>query len=232
MTYRALVVVVLSACVAVFAVLGLVRLLVGRQGKTAADETPTIRRWSLWERLVHFAMAASAGALIVTGFAQQLLWGERLSGVWLMIHVTFGGVFAVSLALMVLTWQRAARFDRGDRGYRPVALLLGDPAPAGRWDAGQKGLFWLVGWAGLVLVATEMLAMTPLWTPEQIDWLYEAHRLTALAMLAAALVHAAVMLTVKRGGLHGMVKGRVGASWARRYHRRWFETLTDREQTK
>ncbi len=205
-----------------------------RTGGPDPDETqPTVRRWSLWERLVHLALTVSALGLIVTGFAPQLLWGLRTHGWWVMLHVSFGGVFLVALALMVLTWQQRARFAPGDARWIRLALprvaVGADGGQCDIWDPGQKMLFWLTAWTSLVVAGTMVLAMTPLLGAAGIELLYESHRYAAVVLTVLLIFHAYIMLAVKRGAAASMLHGRVTRRWARRHHGRWLRQIEHQE---
>lgn len=198
------------------------------------DETkPTLRRWSLWERLVHLALTVSACGLIVTGFAPQLLWGLRTHGWWVMVHVSFGGVFLVALALMVLTWQGRARLAPGDGHWLihrlPRVAVGADAGESDIWDPGQKMLFWLTAWTSLVVGATMVLAMTPLLGTAGIELLYEIHRYAAVVLTVLLIFHTYIMLAVKRGAAASMLHGRVSRRWAERHHRRWLRQIEKQE---
>jgi len=232
--FRTVSLLVLGASVVV-AVMMLLASLLGRRRRAAAPKIGglTLRRLSLWDRLVHAAASLSFLTLAVTGFLPPLAWDAPLGGYLLMVHVSAGPVFAMSLLAMTLTWQRQCRFDLRDADWlMGLASYLGggDPRPAGQFDAGQKILFWLVAAAGLSTVATMTLAMAGIWGPEGIEVLREIHRYSALAMTAGIVLHVYFTLCRKRGVLTALATGNVPAEWAWRHHRLWYESFNSDEK--
>jgi formate dehydrogenase subunit gamma len=195
--------------------------LAGRKAAPIAPG-PRVRRYNLWERLVHLALVASALTLAVTGFFPALR-GERLSQYLLLTHAAVAPVFAVSLAAMMLTWAGDCTFQRHDREWirRRGWLLVGQELPAGRFDAAQKIGFWLLGLLGLVLIVTMTLSMMPIFGQDGLAVLLVVHRYAALLMLMTLVMHTYCSLLARRGAWRSMLSGNVNAEWAKRYHPLW-----------
>ncbi len=176
-----------------------------------------VRRFSLWERLVHAATTVGFVVLAVTGFYHPLL-GERIDGWLLMVHTGASGLFFAGVLAMALTWAEDCCFRRPDLEWLKAALRGQPGGPAGRFDALQKVYFWLTVACGLVLLATMMLAMVDLFGQIGQEWLYQVHRWTALVLLLATIVHVYHATVGQPGTWRAMVDGRVSAEWLRRHH--------------
>ena len=152
------------------------------RGRKAAARRPAPA--GRWQKMVYATLMLSVAALTVTG-----LWpafrGEALRGWWLMVHVKFGGLFAVALAAAALTWAGRASFGR----------------PDDRFDTPRRLCFWAGLTAGLAVVLSIMLSMTDWFSSEQIDTLGEVHRWAALAVVVLTMTDCyRAGLTGGRGG--------------------------------
>ena len=204
---------------------------------------PRLVRYSFGERVVHTAAAASYVYLLLTGLAfwtPGLYWiATVLGGGYLSraVHPIVGLVFAAVVAWMYLTWRRDMRTTDGDRAWRRAmaAYIRNDDAlvpPAGRFNFGQKQLFWIMvlGAAGLLL--SGLVLWIPQTVPPAQRWLLEAavllHAVSALATIAGFIVHLYMGLAVVPGGLHAILHGDVSEGWARHHHRAWFDDAARR----
>jgi len=219
--------VVMGAVVLHFAALGRKRALPPGEG-----EGEKIRRYNLWERLVHLALMLSFLVLAVTGFIAAFL-GERLTGYLLVIHVTVAPVFAVALAAMMLTWAG----DCGFAGYdwewlkRGGGYFGGGAPPAGRFDAGEKLVLWWSAVLGLVNVLTMTLSMMPIFDQYWLTLMYEFHRYSALLLVIVMIKHSYSTLLARRGGCRMLISGCVSSEWAKRYHPLWQSPSIGRKES-
>ena len=146
------------------------------------------RRLNLWERLVLLGMTGTVGVLAATSFLPRLFTNELMTGYLLMIHVTFGGVFAACLAAAAVTWAWDSRFEKGDDAWLKAGGCLGvnNEAP-GRFTAAQKTLFWLMLALGVVSGVSIALSMIPLLGQEGQHLMFNIHRYVSLVLLAVAI---------------------------------------------
>lgn len=195
-------------------------------------------RYSLVERLVHAAAAVSYTYLLLTGLAfwtPALYWiAVVLGGGYLsrLLHPWMGLVFAAVVAWMFVRWQRDMRTTDADRAWRRAlaAYVRNDDArvpAAGRFNFGQKQLFWVMVLGGLGLLVSGLVLWMPQAVPRTSRWLLEAavllHALSALATIAGFIVHLYMGLVVVPGGLQAILRGEVSAAWARHHHRAWHD---------
>lgn len=199
-----------------------------------ADEGPRdIRRYNLWERLVHLAVTVSFLVQAGTGFWAAIVTGGKMTGYVPMIHVTFGGVFAASLVAAVVTWAEDHRFAAGDGEWirRMGGYWTGrDRLPGGRFDAGQKMFFWLTAAVGVVVVVTPPLCMLELFGTDGQEMLYETHRYCALVLAIAVIKHAYLTTLAAGGAFWSVIRGKVSSDWAKRYHPNWVRGIQGKEE--
>ncbi|MBM4020186.1 MAG: hypothetical protein FJ288_18015 [Planctomycetes bacterium] len=183
----------------------------------------SVRRYSLWERLVHLALLASFLVLAWTGFYAAIGWGGPMKGYMLMIHTTSGAVFAVSVAAMLITWAADHTFSAHDGHFltRFGCLTLKKDLPAARFTGGDKVYFWLAGPLTLAALLSMLLSMIPWQGTAGLCLLYEVHRYSTLVLTVATLWHAYATTLAKPGTAAALISGYVSAAWAQRYHPLW-----------
>ena len=136
-----------------------------------------------WRQWVFWALAASFGFCVATGFAFALFTTRGMYGLPLLAHVMAGGLFAVSLAAALLLRARAYRPD-ADPGpetcdFCPIMKTLPRKLIL-------TVLFWIFAAAGLCLIITALASMLPYFYFRAQFPLLDLHRYGALAALLAA----------------------------------------------
>jgi formate dehydrogenase subunit gamma len=199
--------------------------------------SPEVTRFSVAERLVHWAVALSFLYLALTGLA---LWSPRLF--WLSSvfgggptvaawHPWFGLLFSLFLGRMFLRWMGPMRLDSGDRRWLRLAhrYAVHDSAglpEADRFNAGQKTLFWMQICCAVILLASGVILWWPEVTPiglRQIGIL--VHPAAAVLAIGGLIVHIYMGTAATPGAFGGMVRGRVTAAWARAHHPKWYRQI-------
>lgn len=187
-----------------------------------------------WLVVILFFCAALSGLALFHPYFFPLtnLFG---GGPWSRILHPFFGVamFVLFLGLFFKLW-RDNLIHRNDREWlaKSSQLLAGDKAgmpPAGRYNAGQKVLFWVMILSLLVLLATGILFWRPYFAA---SFPIEVVRLGALLHAAAAsvlilgiIVHIYAAIWVK-GTMQAMTRGTVTDGWARQNHPLWHREIT------
>ncbi|MEW6320457.1 MAG: formate dehydrogenase subunit gamma [Acidobacteriota bacterium] len=202
-------------------------------------------RYDFRERLVHALAAVSYVYLLLTGLAfwtPALYWiAVVLGGGYLsrVLHPWAGLVFALVVLRMFLLWRRDMHTTNADRAWRKaMAHYVRNEddrvPPAGRFNFGQKQLFWVMVWAALVLLLTGVVLWFPEAVPGSLAVVRELavllHAAAALVTIGAFIVHLYMGLFVVPGGLHAIVHGDVAESWARHHHPLWLESRRDAER--
>ncbi len=190
-------------------------------------EKPLVRRFNLWERLVHAVTLLSFLALATTGLTAA--WrGKPLEGWWLLVHWTAAPFFAVGLAALTLTWSEFGHFERHDLLWaRHLGGYLGGPddLPAGMFNAGQKAFLWVVALLGVVTILSGLIRMAPIFDASGQATALTVHRYAALFLALSIVVHFYLGTLANPGTIRAMLLGRVGRAWVRRHHPVWAERL-------
>jgi cytochrome b subunit of formate dehydrogenase len=134
--------------------------------------------------------------LALTGFWPLLVRGEHISGYLMMIHATFAPVFALCLAILVVTWAGANRFTAEDAPWvqrllrRTTRLHVAAEDKPGRCGVlWYKVTFWLLMFLALPLILSIVISMFHILGT---SWQYFAmavHRWTALVFAVVAILH-------------------------------------------
>jgi formate dehydrogenase subunit gamma len=192
-----------------------------------------IPRFDAAERTVHWLAALSFLYAALTGLS---LWSHKLywlawvfgGGVTVRAMHPWGGVvFALALGLMFRRWAREMRLDRDDRTWLRQAHKYArhDEAglpQAGRFNAGQKSLFWLQGLSAVLLLASGIV----LWWPEIMPRGLRLaavliHPLAAIASIGGIIIHIYMGTAAVPEAFRGMIQGWVRPGWAKSHHPKW-----------
>jgi formate dehydrogenase subunit gamma len=202
-----------------------------------------IERFSPVDRIAHWTMGLSFVILAVSGliltFGKYLLLpviGYTLFG-WLAnlaknLHNFVGPVFGVALLLFIVLFVR----DNLPRAYDLKWLAKfggmldksGGHVPSGRFNAGEKALFWL-----LVCVLSVVLVLSGLWlnfpnfdqTRATMQTANTIHLAAAMLGIAMACFHIYLGTVGMRGAFEAMRYGYVDETWAREHHEIWYEEV-------
>jgi formate dehydrogenase subunit gamma len=197
-----------------------------------------IVRYAFRERIVHWIAALSYVYLLLTGLAfwtPALYWiAIVLGGGFLTraVHPWVGLVFAVVVLWMFGIWRRDMRVTSADREWRRAMAYYvrnedSKVPPAGRFNYGQKALFWLMVWGTVALLVSGVVLWFPDGVPRGLRAMREiailAHSIAALATFGGFIVHLYMGLAVVPEGLSAMLHGEVSEEWARHHHALWDE---------
>lgn len=206
-----------------------------------------LERYAFGERIVHALTALSYVYLLLTGLAfwtPALYWlAIVLGGGFLSrtLHPWAGVFFALVVGWMFVMWRSDMRTTAGDREWRRALRHYirneDDLVPAaGRFNFGQKQMFWIMVWATLVLLVSGILLWFPDAMPPAARGVREAavlvHAVAALVTIAAFIIHLYMGLVVVPGGLRAISRGDVSEEWARHHHRAWIDSARQRPPAK
>jgi len=204
-------------------------------------------RYKFGERLMHGVTALSYVYLLLSGLAfwtPAFFWiAIVLGGGYLtrLLHPWIGLVFALAVAWMFVTWRTDMRTVDPDREWRRAMRYYirnedSHVPGAGRFNYGQKTMFWVMVWAAFALLASgvvlwwpEAFAAAPLNAVRQAAIL--VHAIAALVTIGAFIIHLYLGLAVVPGGLTAILHGHVSEGWAREHHARWADELSSRAST-
>ncbi len=206
---------------------------------------PAIQRYTANERSNHWITAISFVLLTLSGLAlfhPAMFWLTALfgGGPWTRIlHPFIGLVMFVSFMGLVLRFWHHNFLDANDVQW---TMQIGDVLanreerlpPVGRYNAGQKMLFWtlLVSMvcllvSGLVMWRAYFSHFFPIGVIRLASLL---HALFGFVIISAILVHIYAAIWIK-GSIKAMTRGTVSYGWARRHHADWHREVDERERT-
>ena len=189
-----------------------------------------VLRYTFRERLMHWVAGASYVYLMLTGLA-FVLGGPTISRV---LHSWVGLIFVAAVFWMYRVWSAQMHTTERDRQWwRALPHYIrneDDEVPSeGRFNGGQKALFWGFFWCGILLLLSGLV----LWEPHWIPWNLRAlrliavivHPIAALLSIALFMIHVYMGTAVERGAFGSVIRGDVSRKWAARYHRLWYERI-------
>ena len=195
--------------------------------------TTRVVRYAFRERLIHAVAGLSYLYLLLTGLAfwtPALYWiAIVLGGGFLsrLLHPWIGLLFAGAVLLMAGGWWRDMRVTAEDKHWRRAMgrYIRNEDASvpaAGRFNYGQKMLFWVMLWGGVVLLASGLVMwFVPVGSIGLLTIAPLVHAIAALVTIGAFIVHVYMGIAVVPGGLHAIVHGDVTETWARHHHPAW-----------
>ena len=216
--------------------------------QTVDDRSGRIRRYTLSERVHHWAGSLFYLYCLITGLAfwsPYMYWMAALVGggptarFW---HPWFGLAFTVSMVWMYGMWRRDMQITDADRRWsKAMEYYVKNEdeklPPVGRFNYGQKLFFWLMFFGVILLVISGI----GLWFVESIPWSLRwlrylsvtVHVIAALATIGGFIIHVYMGTAMVRGGFTSIVRGEVSKTWAKTHHRLWYEEVTgDRSREK
>ena len=215
----------------------------GPVGQSGADTGRKIERFTPFERAAHWSNAIAFCTLAISGiviafgkFFLLPVLGLTLFGylTYLLknIHNFMGPLFVVSLVVIFITFVRDNFPQRDD--LRWLVTLGGSigkkDVPSHRFNAGEKGVFWLgVFLLGLIVIASG-LVMNKL--VPNVDYVrgtmqvtHMVHATAAMLMMAVFIGHIYMGTIGMRGAYTAMRRGYVDEAWAREHHAYWYEDI-------
>jgi len=215
------------------------------KGPVKLHDRPTgrmIRRFSTVEQIVHWTTAISFVVLGLSGLV--MLFGKHVLlpvigytlFAWLTAlaknaHNFIAPLFIVAVLAMILMWirdnlPRAYDFKwfSGAWGF----FMKGKHIPSGRFNAGEKGWFWIgvvalsvvVSWTGLILLFPNFDQTR---ATMQEAWIW--HASAALIYIAISLGHIYMGTIGVEGSYQAMRTGSVDETWAKEHHEYWYNEV-------
>ena len=203
--------------------------------------TGPILRYTMIERVMHWIGALTYAYVLLTGLAfysphlywiATLLGGGPTSRFW---HPWIAVIFVAVLAWMLRAWLSDMHIGKADRAWQKAIRHYirnedENLPPIDRFNAGQKYFFWIMLYAGAVLLASGLV----LWFPERIPWSLRSlrylaillHVAAALVSIGAFIIHVYMGTAVVRGGFTSIIRGEVSPAWAKTHHCLWYSRVS------
>ena len=153
-------------------------------------------------------------------FATLTLWGK-------FAHNYLSFPFALGLVVLFLFWVKDNIPNGRDVTWmKQGGGLVGHAhPPAGRFNAGQKVVFWITILGGALVAISGYLLIFPFWftdiAGQQVA--HMVHGVIAVLMVAAMLGHIYIGTVGMEGAFDAMGSGQVDLNWAKEHHSVWVE---------
>jgi len=222
-----------------YVVLGKIRISAGRSGRK-------VLRFSGFERFSHWLTAVSFVVLGLTGlnitFGKLLLLPivgpetfSAFSQISKYAHNFVSFSFVAGLVLIVALWV-------GDNIPKQVDIdwlkqgggfIKSKHAPAGRFNAGEKMVFWFALGAGAAVIVSGLLLLFPFYFANiaGMQIAQVVHAIVAVLFIAVILAHIYIGTVGMEGAFEAMGTGEVDLHWAEEHHDLWLAEALAKERS-
>src|SRR5690242_3438389 len=202
-----------------------------------------IVRYSTAERLTHWTVAIAYVLLFLSGLAlfhPFFWWLSGLFGggaVMRILHPFIGVALGVSFVAYASRLLGANRMTAGDwRWVRNMFAYMnkehGETGDTGKYNAGQKLMFWSMIAFVAALLASGIFIWQPYFAPAFGRTVRRAaavvHVVSAFVMFVGIGIHIYAAYWTK-GSMQAMTRGTVPRAWAKFHHPRWYREVTSKE---
>lgn len=209
---------------------GPLRISAGRSGRE-------IIRFNAFERFSHWLTAVSFVLLGLTGlnitFGRLLLlptMGATAFSAWSQwskyIHNFVSFAFMLGLLLIVGLFLKDNIPHRVDLEWlkQGGGFVKSRHAPAGRFNAGEKAVFWLALLGGLAVIVSGLYLLFPFYLTNiaGMQTAQVIHAIIAVLFVALILAHIYIGTLGTEGAFEAMGSGTVDVNWAKEHHDQWF----------
>ena len=204
-----------------------------------------IVRFNAIERFAHWLTATAFIVLAITGL--NFVFGKRLlmpligadafaswSQVAMYAHDFFAWAFILGALMLLVMWVWDNLPDRYDANWLRQGGGLFDRSgnthpPAGRFNAGQKLIFWSVVLGGGALAASGIFLLFP-FVFADVNGMQTAqviHAIVGSLLVAIMIAHIYIGSLGMEGAFDAMESGTVDLNWAKQHHSAWVEKKGD-----
>jgi formate dehydrogenase subunit gamma len=212
-----------------YAIVGRVRIAAGRSGRK-------ILRFKAFERFSHWLTAVSFVILGLTGL--NITFGKivllpligpdafsSLSQAAKYVHNFTSFAFMAGLVLIAVIFFRDNLLERVDIDWlkQGGGFIKGKHASAGRFNLGEKLVYWLSLAAGIAVSLSGLLLLFPFYGTDIPDMQLSqvVHAVVAILFIALILAHIYIGTLGMEGAFEAMGRGEVDLNWAKEHHDLW-----------
>ncbi len=200
-----------------------------------------IERFSSVERVAHWTMGLSFVVLALTGIV--ILFGKFIilpivghaafAGLTVLaknLHNFVGPLFIFALVIFITLFIRENLWKSYDGQWlgKFGGMLSGEHVPSGKFNAGEKVLFWtLVVGLCTVISVTGLILNFPNWNQgrEAMQLANVIHGICAILAMSMACFHIYLGTVGMQGALAAMKTGYVDETWAKEHHQYWYDEV-------
>ena len=202
-----------------------------------------IERFNAVERTTHWTLAISFVLLALSGVV--ILWGKHIVLPWLgyggfswltifskNMHNFVGPLFIFSVVVMFLLFLKDNLPKAHDidwmKKFGGMFSKTGEEVPSGRFNAGEKVVFWAgVLGLGAVVSTTGLILDFPNWNQgrELMQQANLIHAIAAVFFICMIMGHGYLGTIGMQGAYRAMRTGYVDETWAKEHHALWYEEV-------
>jgi formate dehydrogenase subunit gamma len=229
--FGAIVIVGMIAILALaYFLMGRIRISAGRSGKKVTRFTG-FERFSHWLTAVSFVLLGLTGLNITFGkiVLLPLMGADAFSNVAQAakyIHNFVSFSFVLGLILIISLWlkdniPRQVDIDWFKQGG---GFIKSKHASAGRFNAGEKLVFWFALAAGAAVIVSGLVLLFPFYGTNIADMQVAqvVHAIIAVLFVAVIIAHIYIGTLGMEGAFEAMGTGEVDLNWAKEHHDLWF----------
>lgn len=195
-----------------------------------------IQRYTHWTTAILFIVLALTGLILLFGrqFLIPVFGANAFGGIASIgktLHDYLGPAFVVSLTVLFVLFVRdnipSPRADL--KWIMQGGGLFGKHASSDRYNAGEKGWFWIATLVGLVLVISGLVLDFPIFgqSRETMEFYLVVHGIAAIIMIVASFGHIYMGTAALEGTFEVMRTGYCDTNWAKDHHDLWYEKVKD-----
>ena len=228
----------LAALAAAYLLLGRIRISAGRSGRK-------VLRFKAVERFAHWLTAVSFVILGITGL--NITFGKHLllpligydafsvvSEAAKYAHNFTSFAFVIGLAFIVAIFIKDNIPDKTDIEWfrQGGGFIKSKHAPARRFNAGEKLVFWGALGAGILVAVSGFLLLFPFYVTDiaGMQVAQVVHAVIAVLFVALILGHIYIGTLGMEGAFEAMWTGEVDYNWAKEHHDLWLEDLLAKDR--
>lgn len=226
-------------------VLGAAYLIIGRIRISAGRSGRKVLRFRAFERFSHWLTAVSFVVLGLTGlnitFGKVLLLPvvgpeafSSISQAAKYVHNFTSAAFVVGLVLITVIFFRDNLLKKVDIDWvrQGGGFIKLKHAPAGRFNLGEKLVYWLSVVAGVAVSVSGFLLLFPFYGTDiaQMQLAQVVHTLVAILFVALILAHIYIGTLGMEGAFEAMGTGEVDLNWAKEHHDIWLAEQLKKER--
>jgi len=218
------------------AMLGLAYLIMGRIRISAGRSGKKILRFKSFERFSHWLTAVSFVILGLTGLnitfgkivLLPLIGPDAFSDVSQAakyVHNFTSFSFVAGLLLIIVIFFKDNIPEKVDLEWlkQGGGFIKNKHAPAGRFNPGEKAVYWLSLLAGIAVSVSGFLLLFPFYRTNIADMQIAqvVHAVVAVLFVALILAHIYIGTLGMEGAFEAMGSGEVDLNWAKEHHDQW-----------
>ena len=225
----------------------------GRIEVEGGESGVLLPRFSMSARMIHWFLAGVFILLSISGLI--LLYGRSMliplvghgafsviADISKEVHNLSGPLFPFLLVLIFLNMVRQNLYERGDMTWvvKGGGFFGGSHPSAGRYNPGEKLLFWLTILLGVVISVTGLVLNFPVLATMVLDYypefeqyrrvmetMHGVHGVVGIVFISLIFGHIFLATVLVPGTLTGMTSGKVDVNWARSHHSRWYKQMME-----